>query len=177
MRQVTTDQLYRFLREHSIMDYVLSQYMGVSESIVRGCFKHDLNRHGKPLCFSQENIQKMNDALPRLAADIRACEIHFGQGETFTNRCGREYDKSIADQVKAGMIHFFSIKDFAARILGWNVGKCRARLSSTNHGNYGLVAREDCERINDELIAIASVLEDYHVISDQKEKQGAGNVK
>ena len=166
-RQVSPDKLYKFLQEHNIMDYVLSRYMGVSESIVRGCFKHDLNRHGKPLQFSPENIQKMNDALPRLAADIRACELHFGQGETFTNRCGRQYDRSIADQVKAGMTRFFSIKDITARVLGWKWTKCRARLSCTTHPSYSLVSREDCDRLNDELTAVASVLDSYHVVVDQ----------
>jgi hypothetical protein len=169
MRQVTTEQLYRFLREHNVMDYVLSQYMGVSESIVRGCFKHDLNRHGKPLQFSADNILKMNDALPRLAADIRACELHFGQGETFTNRCGREYERSIAQQVKDGMMRFFSVKDFASRVLGWNVLKCKARLCSTGSVTYSNVERQDCERLNDELIAIASVLESYKVVADKTE--------
>ena len=167
MRQVTPDQLYRFLREHNIMDYVLSKYMGVSESIVRGCFKHDLNRHGKPLQFSPENIQKMNEALPRLAADIRACQIKFGRGETFVNRCGRQYDRSIADQVKAGIIRFFSVKDFASRVLGWNVLKCKARLCSTGSTTYSNVERADCERLNDELVAIASSLERYEVIAEQ----------
>lgn len=167
MRQVTPDQLYRFLREHNIMDYVLSKYMGVSESIVRGCFKHDLNRHGKPLQFSPENIQKMNEALPRLAADIRACQINFGRGETFVNRCGRQYDRSIADQVKAGIIRFFSVKDFASRVLGWNVLKCKARLCSTGSTTYSNVERADCERLNDELVAIASILEEYEVIAEQ----------
>lgn len=169
MRQVTTEQLYRFLREHDVMDYVLSQYMGVSESIVRGCFKHDLNRHGKPLQFSADNILKMNDALPRLAADIRACELHFGQGETFTNRCGREYDRSIAQQVKDGMMRFFSVKDFASRVLGWNVLKCKARLCSTGSVTYSNVERQDCERLNDELVAVASVLESYKVVADKTE--------
>lgn len=168
-RQVTTDQLYRFLRDRSIKDYVLSQYMGVSESIVRGCFKHDLNRHGKPLRFSSENIQKMNDALPRLAADIRACELHFGKGETVVNRCGREYDHSIADQVKAGIMRFFSVKDLTARILDWNEIKCKARLSSIGHKSYSNVERADCDRLNDELVAVASILESYEVINDQKE--------
>ena len=168
-RQVTTDQLYRFLREHNVTDYVLSQYMGVSESIVRGCFKHDLNRHGKPLQFSPANIQRMNDALPRLAADIRSCEIHFGQGETFINRCGREYDRSIAAQVKEGIMRFFNVKDFTSRVLGWNAPKCKARLCSTGSISYSNVERQDCDRLNDELIAVASVLESYQVVIDQKE--------
>ena len=168
-RQVTPDQLYRFLREHNIMDYILSQYMNVSESIVRGCFRHDLNRHGKPLHFSPDNIRRINDALPRLAHDIRACHIHFGQGETYVNRCGREYDRSIADQVKAGISRFFNVKELTARVLGWNLLKCKARLSSRGHQTYSNVSREDCDRLNDELVAVASILEGYEVIGDKQE--------
>ena len=148
------------------MDYVLSRYMGVSESIVRGCFKHDLTRHGKPLHFSDANLSKLNEALPRLAADIRACELHFGQGETFVNRCGREYDRSIAAQVKAGIGRIFSVKDIASRVLGWNELKCKSRLCSTGSVTYSNVERKDCDRLNDELIAIASVLESYEVVPD-----------
>ena len=166
MRQVSPDQLYKFLREHNVMDYVLSQYMGVSESIVRGCFKHDLTQSGKPLHFSNANLARINDALPRLAADIRACELHFGQGKTFVNRCGREYDRSIAAQVKDGMKRIFSVKDIAMRVLGWNELKCKSRLCSTGSASYSNVEREDCDRLNDELIAIASVLESYEVVAD-----------
>lgn len=149
------------------MAYVLSQYMGVSESIVRGCFKHDINCRGKFLRFSEGNIQKMNDALHRLAADIRACQLNFGQGETFTNRCGRVYDRSIADQVKQGMMRIFVVKDIVSRVLGWNELKCKARLCSTGSVTYSNVECADCERLNDELISIASVLESYEVVSDQ----------
>lgn len=167
MRQVTPDQLYRFLQDHNVYAYVLSRYMGVSENIVRGCFKHDLNRHGKPLHFTPNNIQKINDALPRLAQDIRACELHFGHGKVITDRCRHEYDLSIADQVKSGMMRFFSIKDFTKRVLGWNWMKCRSRMSSTGHQSYSHVARADCDRLNDELVAVASVLEDYEVVSEK----------
>jgi hypothetical protein len=156
------------MQKHNMTACVLSHYMGVSESIVRGCFKHDINCRGKRLRFSEENIQKMNDVLPRFAADIRACELHFGQGDTFVNRCGREYDKSIAAQVKAGMGRFFGIKDLTARVLGWNWQKCKARLSSEGQQTYSHVTREDCDILNDELTAIASVLESYQVVADKR---------
>lgn len=160
---VSPDKLYKYMQEHNFTAYVLSDYMGVSESIVRGCFRHDLNRHGKPLQFSAANLEKLNDALPRMAADIRACQLHFGQGQTITNRCGREYDLSIAEQVKTGMMRFFSIKDLTARILGWNWGKCQSRLSSTGSVTYSHVSREDCDRLNDELLAVAGVLSSYEI--------------
>ena len=164
--KVSPDKLYKYMQEHDFTAYVLSDYMGVSESIVRGCFRHDLNRHGKPLQFSQENIQKMNDALPRLAADIHVCQIHFGQGNTITNRCGKVYDLSVAQQVKDGMGRFFNMRAMTKRLFGWNPQKCSARLASEAHITYSHVSREDCDRLNDELLAVAGVLSSYQVVAD-----------
>ncbi len=163
--RVSTDKLYKFLNEHDFTAYVLSEYMGVSESIVRGCFRHDLNRHGKPLQFSDENLAKINEALPRIAADLRRCVLVFGSDRTFTNRCGTVYDPAVVDQIKAGMSRFFNMRALTKRVLGWNTQKCGARLASEGNGTYGHVSREVCDSLNDELLAVAGVLENYDVYS------------
>lgn len=163
--RVSTDKLYKFLNEHDFTAYVLSEYMGVSESIVRGCFRHNLNRHGKPLQFSEANLAKLNEALPRMAADLRGCVLTFGSERTFTNRCGAVYDPAVVDQIKAGMGRFFNMRSLTNRLLGWNAQKCCARLASESNGTYGHVSREDCDRLNDELLAIAGVLDNYEVYS------------
>ena len=164
--KVSTDKLYQFMKEHNMMTYVMSQYMGVSESIVRGCFKHDLNRHGKPLQFSEVNIQKMNEALPRLAVDLRGCLLSFGSEQTFTNRSGKVYDPAVAERIKEGMARFFNMRALTERLLGWNAQKCKARLASVSHQTYGHVSREDVDRLNDELVSVAGVLDCYEVVID-----------
>jgi hypothetical protein len=163
--KVSTDKLYLFIQEHNLTMYILSVYMDVSESIVRGCFKHDLNRHGKPLQFSEANILKLNDALPRIAADLRRCILTFGSPRTFTNRCGSVYDPEVAEQIKDGMSRFFNIRALTERVLGWNNQKCRARLASVGHITYGHVTREDVDRLNDELVSVAGVLDSYEVVA------------
>lgn len=164
--KVSPDKLYQFMQEHNMMAAVISQYMGVGESIVRACFRHEPRRHGKPLQFTDANIQKINDALPLMAADLRGCLLTFGSEQTFTNRCGKVYDPALAEQVKEGMARFFNMRALTERLLGWNAQKCKARLASVNHQTYGHVSREDVDRLNDELISIASVLECYEVVID-----------
>lgn len=163
--RVSTDKLYKFLNEHDFTAYVLSEYMGVSESIVRGCFRHNLNRHGKPLQFSEANLAKLNEALPRMAADLRGCVLTFGSERTFTNRCGAVYDPAVVDQIKSGISRFFNVRALTKRVLGWNAQKCGARLASEGNGTYGHMSREDCDRLNDELLSVAGVLENYEVFT------------
>ena len=163
--RVSTDKLYKFMNEHDFTAYVLSEYMGVSESIVRGCFRHDLSRHGKPLQFSEANLAKLNEALPRMAADLRGCVITFDDKRAVVNRCGTAYDLTVADQVKAGMGRFFNMRSLTKRVFGWNAQKCSARLASEGSITYSHVSRENCDRLNDELLAIAGVLDNYDVYS------------
>jgi len=153
------------MQEHNFTAYILSDYMGVSESIVRGCFKHDLNRHGKPLQFSEANLTKLNDALPRMATDLRGCVIDFDEERAVINRCGTKYDLTVAEQVKTGMSRFFNMRSLTKRVLRWNTQKCGARLASEGSITYSHVSREDCDRLNDELLSIAGVLDNYEVYS------------
>ncbi len=164
--KVSADKLYKFMNEHNFTGYILSSYMGVSESIVRGCFKHSLNRHGKPLQFSESNLARLNDALPRMAADLRGCMIIFDDKRAVVNRCGTAYDLTVAEQTKTGMSRFFNMQALTKRVLGWNAQKCRARLASEGHVTYSHVLREDCDRLNDELLAVSGVLENYEVCLD-----------
>lgn len=166
MRQktkVSTDKLYRFLQDHNFTGYILSEYMGVSESIVRGCFRHNLNRHGKPLQFSESNLMRLNDALPRMAADLRGCLLVFDDKRAVINRRNTVYDLTVAGQIKTGMGRFFNMRALTLRLFGWNTLKCSSRLASEGSVTYSHVSREDCERLNDELLAVAGVLDSYEV--------------
>jgi hypothetical protein len=164
--KVSPDKLYQFMQEHNMMAAVISQYMGVGESIVRACFRHEPRRHGNPLQFTETNIQKINNALPLMAADLRGCLLTFGSEQTFANRCGKVYDPAVVEQIKEGMGRFFNMRALTLRLLGWNAQKCKARLASVSHQTYGHISREDADRLNDELIAIASVLEYYEIVID-----------
>lgn len=168
--KVSPDKLYSFMQEHNMMAYMLSHYMGVGESTVRACFRHEPRRNGKPLQFTEANIQKLNDALPQLATELRACLLSFGSERTFTNRCGKTYDPAVIEQVKNGMARFFNMRALTERLLGWNKQKCGARLASVGHQTYGHISREDADRLNDELMSVAGVLDCYEVVIESNKE-------
>lgn len=131
--------------------------MGVSNAIVTMSFKHSLNRHGKPMKFSESNLQKLNDALSVFSQQINECRIIFGSNEMFTNRLGRTYDPGVLLQIRS-LSKMFNVKGLFARVLGWNRGKYDLVLCSPSSKVYGFITADDVMRINAELLAISGTL-------------------
>lgn len=164
--KVSQDFLFNYLRKHSFIITILSTYMGVSESIVRGCSRHKPNRLGKPMSFSTTNIAKLNDALPIIADELRRCVLTFGSDQKFTNQRGTAYDPDLVKQIKDGMGKFFKMKGMTEKVLGWNKTKCDTTLAVRKSPMYGKVSRDDADRLNAELLSVAGVLSSYEVVPD-----------
>ena len=171
--KVSQDFLYEYLNEHSFIVSALAEPMGVSESVIRGCFRHDLNRHGKPMKFSAPNIERMNQALELVANDLRDGLLIFGSERTFTNQRGTTYDPALVDAIKNGVAKYFKLKGLTERVLGWNKSKCDITLAVKNSPMYGRVTKEDADRINAELLSVAGVLSSYEVVTDVDNSAGA----
>lgn len=165
---VSPDFLYDYLTEHDFKVSVLAKRMGVSLSIVTGCFHHDLNRHGKPLSFSAANIKKLNDAMSQVASELRQCIITFGSSETYTNRWGNTYDPATVEPMQR-LGEYFNSKALTERVLGWNKVKRDTTLAIKKSSSYGNITKEDVNRINTELLAVAGVLSSYMVVADDSE--------
>lgn len=165
--KVSADTLYEFLTEHDFTLSVLGKYMGVSNGILMGCFHHNLNQLGKPLKFSSSNIEKMNTAIEQIAADLRKCVLVFGSDKMFTNQHGRTYDPGMIEAMKNGVGKFFKLRGMTERMLGWNKGKWGLTMYSPKSAIYGNITRNDTDRINAELLAVAGVLSSYEVVADK----------
>ena len=165
--KVSQDFLYNYLTEHNFIISSLGEIMGVSDSVVRACFLHTPNRHGKPQRFSETNIQRLNDALEAVAKELRGCLLTFGSSQTYTNLHGSTYDPALVDQIKNGMNKYFKLRGLLNRLLGWNITKCRTTLSIIKSPVYGNITREDADRINAELLSVAGVLSSYEVVPSE----------
>ncbi|RRD02675.1 DNA-directed RNA polymerase subunit alpha [Prevotella sp. OH937_COT-195] len=163
--KVSTDTLYKYLKEHNFTFLVLSKYMEVSNGNMMGCFLHIPNRLGKPLTFSSSIIKKMNKAIERVADDMRKCVLVFGSDETFTNQRGKTYDPGLIKPISQGIGKFFKLRGMTERLLGWNLAKYSLTLSSPKSKIYGNITRDDADRLNAELLAIAGVLSSYEVVA------------
>ena len=169
-KKITADFLYKIWKEHHLTITMLANKMGVSEGIVRGCFKHTLNRHGKPLSFSKVNIEKLNTALEQIAQELRDSTVSFGSDKTYTNQRGTTYDPGTLEAINH-LGTYFNIKKMTADVLKWNETKRFTVLSVKTSPVYGNVTREDVDRINTELLAVAGVLSSYEVVADDMNKE------
>lgn len=164
---ITQDFLFKFWQEHNLTVTMLANKMGVSEGIVRGSFRHTLNRHGKPLQFSKANIEKLNAALQQIANELRDCVITFGGDKTYTNMRKITYDPGVLPAIHR-LDEYFNITGLAERVMGWNKNKRNTVLSVKSSPVYGNITQEDVNRINMELLSIAGVLSSYKVVEEDK---------
>lgn len=163
--KVSQDALYQYLQEHNITKVIIARKMGVSESIVGGCFRHALNRHGKPLKFSAANIVRLNDAIHQIASELRECIIPFGSEQAFVNRNGKTYDPAALKTISR-VGGYFVMNMLTERLLGWKKTRCGMVLSVKSSGIYGHVSQDDVNRLNAELLSVAGVLGSYEVVPD-----------
>ncbi|MDK7762690.1 DNA-directed RNA polymerase subunit alpha [Prevotella bivia] len=164
--KVTADTLYKFLVEHDFTISRLSGYMGVSNSSLMGSFCHDLDRLGRPRKFSAGHIKKLNDAIVRVAEDMRGRVLVFGSDKVFTNQRGATYDPGLLKPINQGIGKFFKVRRMTERVLGWNLGKWANTLSAPSSKIYGNITRGDADRLNAELLSVAGVLSSHEVVAD-----------
>ena len=163
--KVSQDFLYNYLQEHNIIFSMVSGKMGVSSDIVRQCLRRDLNRLGKPMKLSAANIERMNVALEQIANELRQCVFTLENKDTRDNHRGTTYYQGCVADFKR-INEYFKLNGLTERILGWNKTKCRTTLFIENSPVYGNITKEDVDRINAELLAVAGVLSSYEVVAD-----------
>lgn len=172
--KVSSDTLYKYLLEHNFVISVLSERMGVSYGIVYNSFQHVPNRLGQPIKFSSANIKKLNDAIVQVALDMRSQILVFGSSQAYTNQQNTTYDPALLEPIKKGIGKFFKMRGMTERVLGWNIGKYNLTMSSPKSKIYGNISKDDVDRLNAELLAVAGVLSSYEVVADD-ELAGADN--
>jgi hypothetical protein len=155
--KVSQDFLYEYLKEHNFIISKLTKVMGVSKGILDGCFRHDLNRHGKPLSLSAANVERLNAALQQISAELRDSVISFGSQQMFTNVRGTTYDPGCVPAIQR-LGEYFTMKAFTARVLGWNTAKNNQTISIKSSAMFGRVTADNVAKINAELLAVAGML-------------------
>ena len=162
---VTQDTLYEYLQAHDVKLVRLADMIGCTDDVVTSCFAHRKDKHGMPRQFTPDNLAKLSLALPRLANDLRNCLLHYGSPLTYTNKHGREYDPGQVQPIKS-LGRYMNITGLLQRLLGWSVNKKCSVISRPNAINYGNITKSDVMTINNEILAVAGVLESYQLVID-----------
>lgn len=167
--KVSQDFLYKYLTRQGVNITTLSELMGVSKTMVNGCFRHNKDRNGVARNFPAPTLQKLNAALEVMAAEIRKAKIVFGSDQTYTNNRGATYDPATIEQVKT-LHRYFKLSKFLYNTLGWKGDKISITLRSTTSKAYGCISQEHVDRINAELLAVAGMLGSIEVVgSDDRQ--------
>ena len=167
-KQITQDDLKQFIKVHNLKLVRIAEIAGLSEASVNSCFKHQIINNGVPRSFTRQTIAKMNEELPRLAAEIAACTMQFGKDpkEVFTNQRGKTYDKALVEPIKTGVARYFNINPFLERVVGWNKTRKHNVLETNTGKAHGCITREDMNCINDELEFVSDWLMKRELVAD-----------
>jgi hypothetical protein len=166
--KVTQDVLYQFIVEHNVNLSGIAREMQANPTLVAGCFKRNLDRHGKPRRFTPETLPRLNEGINRFAEKLQQSIIPFGSDQVFTNNRGTTYDPGAIQAVK-NLSQYFNLTAFILRVIGWNETKKNATLSAPSSKAYGCISRDDANRINAELLAVAGVLMNYEVVIEEND--------
>lgn len=167
--QVSPDTLYKYLTEHGLTISRLAELMGTSNASLTSCFNHKLINNGVPRQFTAQNIDRLNEAISQLASELRQSMLTFDNTRK-PNRLGNTYDPALVEPIKRQVGRYFNINILTAKVLGWKPHKKHNVLETVTGNVYGCITREDCDRINAELLSVAGVLSSYEVVAEDNNK-------
>lgn len=163
--KISQDTLYEYLQAHSVKMLRLSEMIGTDDDTVTSCFRHRKDRHGVPRRFSAENINRINNALPHLACELRERILNFGTPQVRTNTHGRTYDLGLIEPMKE-LGRYLNITNMTHRVLGWSQNKKSSVLCRPDVVTYGNISEQDVVLINQEVLSVAAVLDNYEVVAE-----------
>ena len=164
--KMTQDALYKYLTDHDVKISRIAELMGLGPNCVISCFRHNNNSHG--------NIQKLNEALPKLAMQLRFSLITFGSDKMYANRHGRVYDPGMIEPLNE-LGELMNLIGLTGRLLGWSKSKKMSVFSSPTSKAYGHITESDITTINTEIISVAGVLENVEIVPDDNAYDGSSS--
>lgn len=172
--KVTQDTLYEYILAHDVKMTRLAEMIHRAPEVVMSCFKHHNDWHGRPRRFNAEHIALINEALPRLADELRQRLLKFGSDQTYTNKWGNTYDPALVEPMK-DLGKYLNIMSLTERLLGWSKGKKTAVISRPLSKIYGNISKADVVAINNEILAVAGVLSSYEVVAEKVSSSSGGD--
>lgn len=184
-KQVTQDELYDYLTAHGVKVTRLAKLMGVTAGMVIGCFNHNIDKYGKRRNFTANGLPKLNEALAQMAYELAQFQLPFGSDQTYTNQRGNTYDPALVPIIKNDVGCYFKLNVVCENVLGWNLFRKKSVFSTPSSKIYGCISKDDVDRINAEIRAVADTLAGWEVVAadggmdkdEERTADGGGMVK
>lgn len=164
-KQVTQDELYDYLTAHGVKVTRLAKLMGVTAGMVIGCFKHNIDKYGKPRNFTANGLPKLNEALAQMASELAQFQLPFGSDQTYTNQRGATYDPALVPIIKNDVGCYFKLNVVCENVLGWKSSRKSVVFCAPSSKVYGCISKDDVDRINAEIRAVADTLAGWEVVA------------
>lgn len=160
--QVTQDFLFQIITERGINVSTLAEMMGMSVTMVNGCFRHNKDANGNPRKFPARTITKLNTAIKELSRQMMDNRLVFGSEQTYTNNRGVTYDPALVESINS-LHKYFKLVPFLNKALGWSPNKKSIVLHTPSSKGYACVSESDVERINAAITEVAILLNSIEV--------------
>lgn len=166
--KVSQDFLRSIIEERGVNVTTLAELMGMSATMVNGCFRHNKDANGNPRNFPEKTLPKLNAALVAMADEMNKIQIPFGSSQTYTNQRGATYDPAAVESITA-LHRYFKLTKFLNRVLGWTLNKKSIVLHAPSSKGYACVSESDVAKINAAIKEVVIIFNSIEVVSGQPE--------
>lgn len=164
--QISQDTLYDYWMKNDLKLVRLAQLTGLSEASINVCFRHHPGTNGQPRVFTRQAIAKINEALPKIAAEIRGCVMTFGSDKVFKNQRGKVYDPALVEPMKR-IGDYINITAMTNKVLGWSQNKKECVLVTKKSKVYGCITEEEVQTVNTYLLSVSGVLAGWELVESE----------
>ena len=158
--RIPITKLKDYLNEVGLTVTALAELSGIGTRHLQKCLAGEVDqRNGTVRTMGDENMALLQDALHRLALDIKYLFIYYNPDLEKEKRNGKRYCKDCVYQIKQQLSPYFSVLKFMQYALGWNRSKVRNVMDIEKGIAFGNISQDDVNRINVKLAEIATRLD------------------
>ncbi|MBP5425048.1 MAG: hypothetical protein J6Y33_03125 [Prevotella sp.] len=161
--KVSQDFLLNIIDERGVNVTTLAELMGMSNTMVNGCFRHNKDANGNPRNFPEKTLPKLNAALVAMADEMNKIQIPFGSSQTYTNQRGVTYDPAAVENI-TNLHRYFKLIKFLNRVLGWTPNKKSIVLHTPSSKGYACVSESEVAKINAAIKEVVIIFNSIEVV-------------
>lgn len=160
-------EFYEWLKESGIKLLPLAEASGIDRGTLSSLFNRNRNWRGSQRRFTPALVATLNEALPKLAGRLVRAHAYFDVSQAVTKRTGC-YDPSCMARLKEEVVPIIDTTTLAEKYLGWSRSKRNNVFVNRTSHVYGNITREDVQRINDTLDALAQTIMQFCIVMPEE---------
>lgn len=165
MEKITSEQLFDFMQKNGVKMARLADFAGVTRFQLSAYFNKTSYADGLRRHFTDVSVQPINEALPRLAEQIRDAQIEVAPEEAERKR-NNDYYPVCVQRIKEQAGPWLNLTVFMCNALGWSTSQFGNVMMSRNSRAYGNITAEHISLLNQALRHLAADLENYELLPD-----------